>query len=235
MKKSKTQLKIIDKLKSEIFKFKGIFFRNKDIISGEELVECEIVSKKTKKIFNDLKKLRKLNNIYYLWDYNNEFKRLIYEYKYNRKKILVKFISEIIKKEFYFILKKEKIDIVVSVPVSKKRKSERGFNQVDEILNYLEIKYCKIKRTKNTKKMALILDEEKRKKNIKGAFEISEGIDFNNKNILIVDDIVTTGATLKEIKNEILQSSKIKNLNIVVFCLAAAKEIKKSKGEIWAN
>ncbi|WP_369711475.1 ComF family protein [Leptotrichia sp. HSP-334] len=136
------------------------------------------------------------------------------------------------KKRILFYSEKEKIDIVVSVPVSKKRKSQRGFNQVDEILNYLETKYCKIKRTKNTKKMALILDEEKRKKNIKGAFEISEGIDFNNKNILIVDDIVTTGATLKEIKNEILQSSKIKNLNIIVFCLAAAKEIKKSKGEI---
>ena len=96
--------------------------------------------------------MRKLNNIYYLWDYNNEFKRLIYAYKYNKKKILAKFISGLIKKEFYFILKKEKIDIVVSVPVSKKRKSERGFNQVDEILNYLEIKYCKIKRTKNTKR-----------------------------------------------------------------------------------
>ncbi|AMD95985.1 amidophosphoribosyltransferase [Leptotrichia sp. oral taxon 847] len=209
-----------------------MFFRNRDIISGEELVECKIVSKETKKILNNLKKLRKLNNIYYLWDYDDKFKKLIYEYKYNRKKILAKFISESIKKEFYFILKKEKIDIIVSVPVSKKRKSERGYNQVDEILNYLEIKYCQIKRTKNTKKMASILDEQKRMKNIKGAFEISDNIDFGNKNILIVDDIVTTGATLKEIKKEILQNSKMLNINIVVFCLAAAKEIKKSKGAI---
>ena len=78
MRKSKIQLKIIDRLKSEIFKFKGIFFRNRDIISGEELVECKIVSKETKKILKNLKKLRKLNNIYYLWDYDDKFKKLIY-------------------------------------------------------------------------------------------------------------------------------------------------------------
>ena len=239
LKKSKTQLKIIDKLKSEIFKFKGIFFRNKDIISGEELVECDIVSKDTKNILNSLKKLRKLNNIYYVWDYNREFKRLIYSYKYNHRKIMAKLIAELVKEEFYYVLKREKIDVVVSVPVSRKRKNERGYNQVDEILNFLKVNYVQLERVKNTKKMAEILNEEDRNKNIKGAFKISGNIDFRNKNILILDDIVTTGATLREIKNSILEQfennlnkKNSDNIKITVFCLAAAREIKMNRGEI---
>jgi len=231
--------------KEIIFNFKGILFRNRDIISGVELVEYGIVSEGTKNILKSLKKLRKLNNIYYVWDYNKEFKKLIYSYKYNRKKIMAKLISELVKDEFYYVLKREKIDIVVSVPVSRKRKNERGYNQVDEILNCLKVNYVQIERVKNTKKMAEILDEEERNKNIKGAFRISGNVDFRGKNILILDDIVTTGATLREIKNSILEQFEDKNGNknfgnkinksnikITVFCLAAAREIKINKGEI---
>ena len=196
-----------------IFNFKSVLFRNRDIISGEELVEYGIVSKDTKNILKSLKKLRKLNNIYYVWDYNKEFKKLIFSYKYNRKKIMAKLIAELIKDEFYYVLKREKIDIVVSVPVSRKRKNERGYNQVDEILNCLKVNYVQIERVKNTKKMAEILDEEERNKNIKGAFRISGNIDFRGKNILILDDIVTTGATLREIKNSILEQFANKNEN----------------------
>jgi len=231
-----------------IFNFKSVLFRNRDIISGEELVEYGIVSKDTKNILKSLKKLQKLNNIYYVWDYNKEFKKLIFSYKYNRKKIMAKLIAELIKDEFYYVLKREKIDIVVSVPVSRKRKNERGYNQVDEILNCLKVNYVQIERVKNTKKMAEILDEEERNKNIKGAFRISGNVDFRGKNILILDDIVTTGATLREIKNSILEqfanknenknfensiiNKKISNIKITVFCLAAAREIKVNRGEI---
>ena len=212
----KIQSKVFGKI---IFNFKGILFRNRDIISGEELVECDIVSKDTKNILNSLKKLRKLNNIYYVWDYNREFKRLIYSYKYNHRKIMAKLIAELVKEEFYYVLKREKIDVVVSVPVSRKRKNERGYNQVDEILNFLKVNYVQLKRVKNTKKMAEILNEEDR-----------------NKNILILDDIVTTGATLREIKNSILEQldngENTSNIRITVFCLAAAREIKMNRGEI---
>ena len=231
--------------KEIIFNFKGILFRNRDIISGVELVEYGIVSEGTKNILKSLKKLRKLNNIYYVWDYNKEFKKLIYSYKYNRKKIMAKLISELVKDEFYYVLKREKIDIVVSVPVSRKRRNERGYNQVDEILNCLKVNYVQIERVKNTKKMAEILDEEERNRNIKGAFRVSGNIDFRGKNVLILDDIVTTGATLREIKNSILEQFEDKNGNknfgnkinksnikITVFCLAAAREIKINKGEI---
>ena len=212
----KIQSKVFGKI---IFNFKGILFRNRDIISGEELVECDIVSKDTRNILNSLKKLRKLNNIYYVWDYNREFKRLIYSYKYNHRKIMAKLIAELVKEEFYYVLKREKIDVVVSVPVSRKRKNERGYNQVDEILNFLNVNYVQIERVKNTKKMAGILNEEDR-----------------NKNILILDDIVTTGATLREIKNSILEQfdngKNTSNIRITVFCLAAAREIKMNRGEI---
>jgi len=230
-------LKIQSKVFREIiFNFKGILFRNRDIISGEELVECDIVSKDTRNDLKKLKKLKKLNNIYYVWDYNKEFKKLIFAYKYNHKKIMAKLIAELVKEEFCYVLKREKIDVVVSVPVSRKRKNERGYNQVDEILNFLKVNYVQLERIKNTKKMAGILNEEDRNKNIKGAFKISGNIDFKNKNILILDDIITTGATLREIKSSILEQFEgdvnKKNIKIIVFCLAAAREIKVNRGEV---
>ena len=95
---------------------------------------------------------------------------------------MAKLIAELVKEEFYYVLKREKIDVVVSVPVSRKRKNERGYNQVDEILNFLKVNYVQLERIKNTKKMAGILNEEDRNKNIKGAFKISGNIDFRNKN-----------------------------------------------------
>ena len=228
--------------------FRGILFKNKDIISGRELVGEGIVSAETESRLENLKKLRKLNNIYYIWDYNEEFKKLIFSYKYNRKKSLAKLIARLIEEEFKFIIQKEKIDFIVSVPINKKRKNERGYNQVDEILKQLNVNYVEIKRIKNTEKMHKLLNEKLREENIRGSFRIESDFDFKNKKILLVDDIITTGATLKEIKNSILndidrklfinsKNHKIagegnKKTEITVFCLAAAREIKINKGEV---
>ncbi len=256
-----------------------MIFRNEDIISGEELVGYGIVSGETENRLLNLKKLRKLNNIYYIWDYDEDFKKLIFSYKYHRKKKLAKLIADMIKEEFEFVIQREKIDFVISVPVNIQRKNERGYNQVDEILKCLDINYIQLKRIKNTEKMHKLLDEKLRRKNIEGNFSVGKNIDFKNKRILIVDDIITTGATLREIKKSILEkisdkeninknkmrnnkidnreknyrekyyeeknhkeeNYKKENLNknsnkyeteIIVFCLAAAREIRISKGEI---
>ena len=174
----------------------------------------------------EIKKFRKLNNIYYVWDYNEYFKKLIFNYKYKRKKKISKLIAELIYKEFYYVLEKEKIEYIDKIEVIN------GFNQVDEILKALNINYIEIERIKNTEKMHKILDEKQRQENIKGSFKINRNVDLKNKNILLVDDIITTGATLKEIKNSILINLKSKDINISVFCLAAAQVIKKNKGEI---
>ena len=253
MKKQKTQLRttskiIEDKVDKIISTFRGVLFKNRDIISGRELVGEGIVSAETESRLENLKKLRKLNNIYYIWDYNEEFKKLIFSYKYNRKKSLAKLIARLIEEEFKFIIQKEKIDFIVSVPINKKRENERGYNQVDEILKQLNVNYVEIKRIKNTEKMHKLLNEKLREENIRGSFRIESDFDFKNKKILLVDDIITTGATLKEIKSSILndidrkhfinsKNHKIagegnKKTEITVFCLAAAREIKINKGEV---
>ncbi|RRD41109.1 ComF family protein [Leptotrichia sp. OH3620_COT-345] len=221
-----------------IYNFKSLFFKNKDVISGEELAEYGIVSKKTENRLLQLKKLRQLNNIYYIWDYNDDFKKMIFSYKYKRKKKLAELIARLINEEFRFILQRERIDLIVSVPINKKRKSERGYNQVDEILKCLNIRYIQLKRVRNTEKMHKLLNEELRIKNIKGSFSVNKNVDFKNKRILIVDDIITTGSTLREIKKSILEAADGKEKKssgetiISVFCLAAAREIKINKGEI---
>ena len=253
MKRQKTQLrttsKIIEnKVDKIISTFREVLFKNRDIISGRELVGEGIVSAETESRLENLKKLRKLNNIYYIWDYNEEFKKLIFSYKYNRKKSLAELIARLIEQEFKFIIQKEKIDFIVSVPINKKRENERGYNQVDEILKQLNVNYVEIKRIKNTEKMHKLLNEKLREENIRGSFRIESDFDFRNKKILLVDDIITTGATLKEIKNSILndidrklfinsKNHKIagegnKKTEITVFCLAAAREIKINKGEV---
>ena len=110
-----------------------------------------------------------------------------------------------------------------------------------------------IKRVKNTEKMHKLLNEKLREENIRGSFRIGSDFDFKNKKILLVDDIITTGATLREIKNSILddidrkvfinsrnrkiaeagsERTKNRKTEITVFCLAAAREIKMNKGEV---
>ena len=78
--------------------------------------------------------------------------------------------------------------------------------------------------------MFKILEENKRNQNIKNSFFINNETNLSNKNILLFDDIVTTGATLREIKSEILKKYKVNK--IVVLALAAAREIKLNKGSV---
>jgi competence protein ComFC len=216
-------------MKNLLWNFRKVFFRDTDILNGRELNKSEI-SDETIEMFRLRGSLKQINNIYYFWNYNRDFKMLISRLKFRGNRETAGNIAELIYEGVKFVLKKEEIDYIIPVPISIERKAERGFNQTEEILEALKLQYLQIKRIKNTKKMFKILEENKRNQNIKNSFLIKDRMNLDSKNILLFDDIITTGATLREIKNEILKKYNVNN--ITVLTLAAAREIKVNKGKV---
>lgn len=100
--------------------------------------------------------------------------------------------------------------IMIPVPLSRTRMKERGYNQVSEILNIITsdkvaVREDMVKRVKDTLPQTS-LSKNERLENVKGAFSINENVDFKllaSKTIVIVDDVVTTGATLGAVKAEL--------------------------------
>ena len=92
-------------------------------------------------------------------------------------------------------------DILVPVPLSRRRVNERGYNQAELIAKplaeFIGIEYRDdiLKRNKNTRHQAGLRNYE-RMTNVKGAFSASE--DADGKSVIIFDDIYTTGSTIEE-------------------------------------
>ena len=199
----------------------------KELIFSQRCPICKKVSQSGKYIcdscYMDLKKkgkLKNLKNYYYLYYYDEGMKNLIADFKLKNRKNLGKEIAFLVKKPLKELILEKNIEIILPVPISKEREKERGFNQVEVLLDNCGVSYKKIYREKNTKHMYELLDKKSRKENIYNAFKTGE-LNLDDKNILIVDDIVTTGSTIKEMIKEIKKMSSPKE--IYVFSLAVSK------------
>jgi len=140
----------------------------------------------------------------YLFKYDGLIREKIIDYKFNDRVYLNEtFVN--------FILKNEKIcrflksyDIITPVPIHQKRKKQRGYNQSEiiakkiakNIQNLELVTDCLIKQ-KNTVAQSS-LNKEQRKQNIKNVYILKNKQKINNKNIVIFDDIYTTGSTVNE-------------------------------------
>lgn len=112
--------------------------------------------------------------------------------------------------------------LIIPVPLSKKRKRWRGFNQAEEIAKPLA-EYLKLPllsgnllRIKHTRPQVK-LNEAERKKNLAGCFGW-KGEDLRGRKILLVDDVATTGTTLNECAKALKENGAKE-----VWGLAAAK------------
>lgn len=113
-------------------------------------------------------------------------------------------------KKFFSILKS--YDTIIPVPISKKRRQKRGYNQSEliarEIAKRAKIDYnnqCLLK-TKNIIEQSK-LNKEERQQNIQGAYQIVQTKKIANKKILLIDDIYTTGNTANECSKTLEQAN----------------------------
>lgn len=148
--------------------------------------------------------------------YQHPVNSLIKIYKYQG----VKEISRIISQIMYDHCAAPDADIITFVPLSRKRLKQRGFNQAAEIAFYysflrkISCYPLLIANEKKSTHQAETFSRKQRLKNLQTVFEINPNINlkiFNKKNILIIDDVVTTGITLNEC-SKVLKQYGAKNV-----------------------
>lgn len=140
----------------------------------------------------------------YLFKYEGIIRNKIISYKFDDKPYLYKTFCEIFVKNKKVCEFLKNYDIIISVPMYKKKKNQRGYNQSELIAREIAKKVEKIEyrndiliKIKNTAKQSS-LNKEQRKENLKNAYAINNNEYILNKNILIFDDIYTTGSTANE-------------------------------------
>lgn len=119
----------------------------------------------------------------------------------------------------------DEIDIIVPMPLHKRRLRERGYNQSEYIargiseVTGIPVDTTHVTRERNTPKQALQRGEE-RKANVENAFEVNHPEQLYHKHILVVDDLITTGETMKAC---IKAMRSIRGAKISVFALCKAR------------
>lgn len=116
------------------------------------------------------------------------------------------------------------IDALLPVPLSKKRIRERGYNQSEMIaiglhdVSQLPI-YNNVVRRVSFKESQTQKDRWDRNLNVEDAFELVDGSYIHGKHLLIVDDVVTTGATICAVAKQLQQ---VENVHISVVSIGYA-------------
>lgn len=151
--------------------------------------------------------------------------QLIHELKYNKQQKVGNFIGNWLGYEMLNSNRFNNIDYIIPVPLHRKKLRSRGYNQVttfgESLAKILNINYnkkilTKISSTKTqTKKLRL-----DRWKNVQELFVVKNSNNLKNKHILLIDDIITTGATLEACCNAF---NNIDGLKISIACMAYTK------------
>lgn len=162
---------------------------------------------------------------YSLVRYEGAMKKSMYQFKYyNKREFADWYATELVrryKKEWIRV----KIDCVIPVPIHKRKKRQRGYNQAEilakKIAKLLQIPYysnglIRLIETRPQKE----LDNKDRYQNLKQAFSVGRlGKEEKLKTVLLVDDIYTTGATLEACTQVLLESGRVRNVYGCTVCI----------------
>jgi ComF family protein len=127
----------------------------------------------------------------------------IHLFKYQKKALLAKPLARLLFAATMVKLDLHSYDMLAPVPLHRKRLKERGYNQSELLGTHLcglqkEVGFQPVlRRVKNTPSFSMLKAPERRLL-IQKAFEVAPGADVKKKRILLIDDVVTTGATTNE-------------------------------------
>jgi len=145
-----------------------------------------------------------------LWRYEFPCDRLVQALKYRARLALAGFFARNLASRPI-----PEVDLIVPMPLHPKRLAERGFNQALEIARHLgrPIAPRGVLRVKHTPPQTELPYEE-RAKNVRGAFLCK--LDLSGASVAVLDDVMTTGATLNELARALKRAGATRVENFVI-------------------
>lgn len=154
-----------------------------------------------------------------LFPYENPLvKTAVWEVKYRGNTTIARLAGELLAGELaeWLIELSEtenfRAPLIIPIPLAKQRKQKRGFNQCEllahemmrELSGMIELKTDLLLKTKETESQTKSKNRDTRIKNLEGCFAIKNPAEIKDRNIVLLDDVTTTGATLAEARKTLL-------------------------------
>jgi ComF family protein len=127
----------------------------------------------------------------------------IHRFKYSRALWFEPFLADLFLREALPVLREQKWDLIIPVPLHPVKEREREFNQAEHLAKHLSAAahirlnnnlLCRVMPTLTQTR----LTKQQRAANIRGAFAIDGRMKLNGERVILVDDVFTTGATTSE-------------------------------------
>ena len=142
--------------------------------------------------------------------YDGKLIDIIYGFKYRGNPGLGDFLSGLLAGGMPYCA--DEVDVIVPVPLHINKLRSREYNQsavlAKNLANSIGVKHALfgLKKIRDTMPQFEIQKEEARRKNVKGAFSVTDADAFSGKSVLVVDDVFTTGSTTDECARVILKA-----------------------------
>lgn len=156
--------------------------------------------------------------------YDGRLRDMLHEFKYEGRLSHEHFFTEVIVENFPYDA--GEFDAVLPVPLHISKLRAREYNQSAVIAQNLasrtgmEHDLFGLRKTRETRPQFELKSERDRRRNVRGAFSVSEQDVYGGKSLLLVDDVFTTGATTEECSRVLLESGASR---VSVLTLARAK------------
>ena len=150
----------------------------------------------------------------FVFEKDRELQDAIHSLKYDNKVRVGIYLGTVLGRKIKELKPDWNFDLIIPIPLHKLKKAERGYNQAYYIAKGVSKVFktnCngsvvrRVKYTESQTTMNLIQREE----NIGGAFEVKNNKTLEGKNILLIDDVITTGATISECGKVLLEAGAI--------------------------
>jgi ComF family protein len=146
--------------------------------------------------------------------YTEELSGLIQAFKFHGRRNLVGLLTPLMAETFFESWNREDFDVVVPVPLHPRRRRERGYNQSELLAKALARQIALpcmpgLVRTRPTTPQVGLSDSQRRE-NVRQAFQCRDSKRILSKRVLLIDDVMTTGATVSSAARALVEEGALR-------------------------